>query len=107
MNQINDLEYRIKRLRVVTTEAADQRILADASAALQNRSSKRHDVQPSNVWRIIMRSKWTKMAAPLLMAATVSTITFHRRVATVAYALEETLEANLGLRYIHLPQMHS
>ena len=41
-------------------------------------------------------------AAALLVAATVGTMTFHRQFATVAYALEQTLEANLGLRSIHI-----
>ena len=102
MNSTDDLEKRIKRLQVTTTDAVDQRILADASAALENPPSTLLDAHRSSVWRNIMRNKWTKLAAALLIAATLGTITFHRQMATVAYALEQTLEANLGLRTIHI-----
>ncbi len=102
MNSLDELEERIKRLSVSSTDTLDQRILSAASAALENPPSTLLDAQLSSVWRIIMRNKWAKLAAALLVAATLGTITFHRQVATVAYALEETLEANLGLRYTHI-----
>lgn len=102
MNPTEDLEKRIKRLRVTTCDVVDRRILADASAALENRSLTLIDANWSSVWRNIMRSKWAKLAAVLLVAAILGTITFHRQMATVAYALEQTLEANLGLQTIHI-----
>ena len=49
-----------------------------------------------------MRNKWTRIAAALLVVVTLGTIAFHRQMGTVAYALEQTLEANLGLRTIHI-----
>ncbi len=51
-----------------------------------------------------MRSHWTKLAAALCVAAILGVLTFSpfQQVAGVAYALEQTLEANLGLRYIHV-----
>ena len=102
MNLADELEDRIKHLRVVTDDAVDQRILADASAALLKAQSALLDARPSSVWRNIMRNQWARLAAGLLIAATVGTFTFHRQFATVAYALEQTLEANLGLRSIHI-----
>ncbi len=102
MNLADELEDRIKHLRVMTDDAVDQRILADASAALSKAQSTMRDAQPSSVWRSIMRNQWARLAAAMLIAATVGTFTFHRQFATVAYALEQTLEANLGLRSIHI-----
>lgn len=102
MNLADELEERIKHLRVRTDDAVDQRILADASAALLKAQSALLDARPSSVWRKIMRNQWARLAAALLVAATVGTFTFHRQFATVAYALEQTLEANLGLRSIHI-----
>src|SRR3990172_1394924 len=102
MNLADELEDRIKHLRVVTDDAVDQRILADASAALLKAQSALLDARPSSVWRNIMRNQWARLAAGLLIAATVGTFTFHRQFATVAYALEQTLEANLRLRSIHI-----
>lgn len=51
-----------------------------------------------------MRSNWTKLAAALCAVAIAGTITFTflQQTAGVAYALEQTLEANLALRYIHV-----
>jgi len=102
MNSADELEDRIKHLRVMTDDAVDQRILADASAALLKAQSVLLDARPSSVWRNIMRNQWARLAAGLLIAATIGTFTFHRQFATVAYALEQTLEANLGLRSIHI-----
>jgi len=102
MNLADELEDRIKHLRVVTDDAVDQRILADASAALVKAQSVLLDAKPSSVWRNIMRNQWARLAAGLLIAATIGMLMFHRQFATAAYALEQTLEANLGLRSIHI-----
>ena len=88
MNPTDDLEKRIERLRVTTTKAVDQRILADASVALENPPSTLLDAHWSSVWRNIIRNKWTQLAAALLITVTLGTIIFHRQMATVAYALE-------------------
>ncbi len=49
-----------------------------------------------------MRSNWTKLAAAVLLAAIAGTLMSLRQTASTAYALEQTLEANRGLRYVHL-----
>ncbi len=102
MNPTDDLEERIKRLRVTTTAAVDQRILAGASAALENSTITLLDANRSGKWRNIMSSNWTRVAAAVLVVATLGMFMFHRQMATVAYALEQTIEANLGLRSIHI-----
>jgi hypothetical protein len=102
MNSTDELEDRIRQLQLTTTDAIDQRILADASAALLKAQPTSLDAQPSSVWRMIMKNQWTRLAAAVLIAATIGTVIFHRQFATVAYALEQTLEANLGLRSIHI-----
>lgn len=104
MNPADDLEKRIKRLRVTTTDVLDQRILADAWAGLDDPRSTRLGTRRSSLWRIVMRNHWIKLAAVLLvvLATTLGTITFLGHTPPVAYALEQTLEANAGLRYIHV-----
>jgi hypothetical protein len=102
MNPTHDLEERIKRIRVTTTDALDQRILADALAGLENTQPTPLDARRSSIWRTVMTSKWTKLAAALLIVATLSTITYLRQTANTAYALEQTREANRRLRYIHI-----
>ena len=102
MNTYDDLEMLIKSFPVTTSEAVDQRILAAASVVLEDSSLTLLESRRSSVWRDIMRSKWTKLAAAILVVATIGTVTFHRQTATVAYALEDTLAANRGLRYTHI-----
>ena len=102
MNTTDDLENRIKRLRQTPTEALDQRILADASAAMAAADSKPTIAALLVLWRIVMSSKWTKLAAAFLFILTLGTVLFHYRLTTAVYALEETLQANLGLRSVHL-----
>ena len=104
MNPMDDLEKRIQRIRVTTTDVLDRRILADASAGLENPQSTpaRLDPRRPSVWRTIMRSHWTKLAAAGVLVATLGVITLVSQIPTVVYALEQTLEANRGLRYIHI-----
>ena len=51
-----------------------------------------------------MRNNWKRLAAAMLLALIVvlGTIAVFRQTAPAAYALEQTLEANAGLRYIHV-----
>jgi hypothetical protein len=73
--------------------------------AKQTRRKESH----SNIWRITMRSPLTKLAAvaAIIVAALLSitfipkTATFIPKTATPAYALEQTIEANHGIRTIH------
>jgi len=104
MNTADDLEKRIKRIRLTTTDVLDRRILADAWEGLENPRSTPPDARRSGLWRIVMRNHWMKLAAGFLLVLTaiLGTITFLGPTAPVAYALEQTLEANAGLRYIHI-----
>jgi len=49
-----------------------------------------------------MESNWTKVAAALLIVGALGTIMLVRQLDTPAYGLEQTLEANQGLRSIHI-----
>ena len=103
MNPTEDLERRIRRLRVSTDDALDQRILNDASARLET-SGTPVPLEPlrTNVWRTVMRSNWTKLSAAVLVAAAVVAVMSLRQVTPSAYALEQTIEANRLLRYLHI-----
>ena len=102
MNTADELESRIKRLRWATTDVLDQRILADASAVLADADPQPLLAPPPVLWRVIMSSKWTKLAAAVLFVITLSGVTLHYQWTTEAYALEQTLQANLSLRSIHV-----
>lgn len=49
-----------------------------------------------------MRSHWTKLTAAGLLVATLGVVALLSQMPTAVYALEQTLEANRGLQYIHI-----
>lgn len=106
MNPIDELERQIASFRVTTTDLLDRRILTDASASLKHPppmpKTKPLDAHRSSVWKTVTSNTWTKLAAALCIAAILGTITFLQHTTSVTYALEQTLEANKGLRYIHV-----
>ncbi|MFH0981482.1 MAG: hypothetical protein V2A79_08085 [Planctomycetota bacterium] len=104
MNPADNIERSIKELRFSTTAALDERILAHARAALEPSKSIALDPTRSSAWRIIVRSRWTKLvtaAAVIAIGVTLSLTAVHES-ATPAYAIEQTLEANRQLRYVHI-----
>jgi hypothetical protein len=60
--------------------------------------------QPLKIWRIIMKSRITKLttAAAVIILIAVISITFLEKSVTPAYGLDQTIEANRKLRYIHV-----
>ena len=58
--------------------------------------------QTSNIWRIIMENRITKFAtAAVIVIAVLLSITFFEKTTSTAYAIEQTIEANRGMRYLH------
>lgn len=74
----------------------------DLLAALAKQT--RQKEQPLIIWRTIIRSKITKLAAAAvtIVVAVVLSIRVLDKSTTAAYAIEQTIEANRGLRYIHV-----
>jgi len=104
MNPADNIERSIQDLRFTTSPAADERILADAAAALEQSTRTTPGPMKPSLWRTIMRSNWTKLAtaaAVIIVVGVLSAITFHQS-AKPAYAIEQTIEANRGLRYVHI-----
>jgi hypothetical protein len=58
----------------------------------------------ASVWRTIVTNKWTRIvpAAAAVIAIAVVAVTMLNKSATKAYALDQTVEANSGLRFIHI-----
>ena len=114
MKPADAIERAITELRTTTTAELDVRILKDALAALETGQAgepgpadmSRYEGMQSRErpWRLLMKSKWTKLAmaaAAVAIVATVSLTTLHKSV-PIAYALDQTVEANRGLRYVHV-----
>jgi len=55
------------------------------------------------IWRIIMRSQITKVAAAaVIVIAVVLSLTFLEKSVAPAYAIEQTIEVNHTVRYLHI-----
>ncbi|MHC4457927.1 MAG: hypothetical protein ACYS0I_12740 [Planctomycetota bacterium] len=78
------------------------RILTDAQAALENSKKTMSVVSQPNIWKIIMKSRITKLAAAaaIIIIAALG-ISLLQNSATTAYAIEQTIEAGQDVRYIH------
>ena len=106
MKHKNDLEQSIENLRSTTSPATDQRILTDASAALAQSTQTHSDSKQTSSRRTIMKKHWPKFtAAALIIIAVVVSITILDKSPTVAYALEQTIQANHSVRYIHIKSL--
>ena len=98
---------KIKRLfaksDITVNSKIDDRIISDTLTAF-DKSKKTQSVSPGpNIWRIIMKSKITKLAtAAVIIIAVVFSVSFLDKSVTTVYAIEQTIEANCTMRYLHL-----
>lgn len=98
------MEKSIRALRVKTNSDLDERILADASAALAKSSKERPTRKQTHLGGLIMKSNWTKFAAAAaaIIVVAVVLVTVLEKSPTSAYALEQTIQANHSVRTIHI-----
>jgi hypothetical protein len=101
MNPAEDIERAIREMQFRTRAAADERVMKDALAALDRKDN--NQTTRTSVWRTIMTNKWTRIvpaAAAIIVIAVVS-VTMLNKSATKAYAIEQTVEANRGVSFVH------
>jgi hypothetical protein len=80
----------------------DERILADTAAAQPAVRDAPADRQEPHGWQTTVAGRWPALAtAAAVILVTALAIAFLDRSTAVAYALEQTLEANRGLRSFH------
>jgi hypothetical protein len=94
--------FKTRKSFAVTSSRTDEKILGDALAAFEkSKINTPAEIEPS-VWRIIMKSKITKLAAAaMIVIAAVISMTFLNKSATPAYAIEQTIEAMRSIYSIH------
>jgi hypothetical protein len=97
---INDL---IKKLKLKASSDLDKRVHDDISKALAESEKTESAVTQPNIGRTIMKSPITKIAAAaVIIIAVAISVTILDKSVTPAYAIEQTIEANRGLWFIHL-----
>ncbi|MFC1792909.1 hypothetical protein ACFL3Q_04910 [Planctomycetota bacterium] len=99
-DNINDL---IKKLQLRASADLDARVHGDISEALAGHEKPQSVRSEPNIWRTIMKNPITKLAAAaVILIAVAISVTILDKSVTPAYAIEQTIEANRGLWFIHL-----
>jgi len=99
-DNINDL---IKKLKLMASGDLDKRVNDDISRALAEPDKTKSAFTQPNIGRIIMKNPVTKLAAAaVILIAVAISVTILDKSVTPAYAIEQTIEANRGLWFIHL-----
>ena len=99
-DNINDI---IKKLQLRASADLDARVHDDISGALAGYEKMQSVRSEPNIRRKIMESKASKLAAAaVILIAVAISVTILDKSAAPAYAIEQTIEANRGLWFIHL-----
>ncbi len=103
MKPADDIKKFFKNASLNTNAEMDQAVLDEVLKAREKMmNSKSAHLQP-NIRRIIMRSKISKLAAAaVIIIAVVLSATLLDITGTPAYAIEQTIEANHTVRYLHI-----
>ncbi len=102
MRQAEDIKRLIKKLNDKTSAQMDKRVLGDVLRALEESEQPSALTWP-NIRRTIMKSPITKLAAAaVIITAVVLSITLWDRSTPLAYGIEQTIEANNSVRYLHI-----
>ena len=100
MRSADNINESIKKLHVPVSARLDEKIYGEISRAAGTKEKRL--AKPPIVWRIIMKSKLTKLAvaAVIIIVAVLSLTIFDKSVPS-AYALEQTIEASRDLRLLY------
>jgi len=100
MRSKKTIEKLIHTLHDTTTPEMDRNILTDVAKAMNNK--KTPSAHPPNAWRIIMKSRITKLAAAaVIIVAILLSITLLDKSVTQAYAIDQTIQACKNMRFIY------
>jgi hypothetical protein len=103
MKPADKIKKLINESDVTTSSEADKRILANTLEHLKKLKQKNLAATQPDIWRTIMKSPIIKLtAAAVIIIAIVISVTILDKSVTPAYAIEQTIEANRGLWFIHL-----
>lgn len=103
MRPADDLHESIKKLHLKASAELDRRVHDDISKALAESEKTESAHTELNIWRKIMNSPITKLAAAAAIIIAVGLfLTVMEKTTTPAYALEQTLEAMQDVRTLHM-----
>jgi hypothetical protein len=102
MRPAGDIERLIRDVPINTSAARDEEVLDDVLSALdKSRNVQSVAAQPS-MWRIVMKSKASRLAAAITVFGVVLSLFVFEKLDSIAWAIEQTLEALKGFRAVHV-----
>jgi hypothetical protein len=102
MKTVKKIEKSIKKLTVESSERIHDRMI-DKLQRMLDTSKKHTTIEQTSIWRIIMKSRMTKLATVtvVILAVVVGVILIDRST-TPAYAVDQTIAANQTIRTLHV-----
>ena len=96
------------KLKVNTTANFDERVISNLMNTLEEQKAKKSFKIQTNIWRIIMNNRITKfVAAAVVLAAVVLSITIFDNTTQEAYAIEQSIKASHTVETLHIRQYRS
>ena len=104
MKSAENIKQLIKRLNITARPELHDRVLGNLLKTMEESVKKPSAITGPSLWRIIMKSRITRLAtaAAVIIAITTGFIVSIGNGAKCAYAIEQTIEANHALRYLHI-----
>jgi hypothetical protein len=103
MRPSENIEKLIKKLRYKTSAETHDKVLGNVLQALDEKQKQKTGVMAPDIWRIIMKTKATKLGfAAVIIACIVLSIPFMEKTVTPAYSVEQTLQAMQNLRTMYM-----
>jgi hypothetical protein len=103
MRPTDKIETLIKNAGISTDAKGDRKVLNEVLDAYEESRQTQTGVSRISIWRTIMKSKSIRLAtAAVIIAGIAFGITILERGTTLAYAIEQTIEANHSVRFLHV-----
>ena len=106
-----EIHKLVKKLHIPAGAGLDEKVHREISRALEGPQEKKSPVIGLNIWRIIMKSRITKLAAAavIIIAVIVGINQLGSSIdgATPVYAIEQTIQAGHSVRYLHIKDFKS
>jgi len=98
----------IKNASINSNPEVNEAVLKELLNEMDKSQNMLYAARQPNIWRTILKSKTAKLAAAgAIIIAVVLPLTFLVKSATRVYALDQTIEANHSVRYIHIKHFDS
>jgi hypothetical protein len=105
MRPRENIEKTIKKFNVDVNTRKDQEIFDELQQTLAKSKQPPPGISAINIWRILMKSRMTKLAAAaVIIIALVVLFQIPDSLLPTAYALQDTIEAYNSIRWLHVNQ---